>query len=208
MVEFNTNKKPLTPVHRARARKLLSRGRAAVWRRYPFTIILKRVVDDPVPSNLRIKLDPGSKTTGIAVVDDQSGTIVFAAELSHRGQKIKEALVSRRAIRSSRRNRKTRYRKPRFDNRRNKKKGWLPPSLESRVSNILTWINRLRRLCPITAISQELVKFDLQKMENPEIAGVEYQQGTLQGYETREYLLEKWKRQCTYCGKSGIPLQV
>ena len=55
------------------------------------------------------------------------------------------------------------------------------------------------RLCPITAISQELVKFDMQAMENAEIKGVEYQQGTLQGYETRQYLLAKWDRQCAYC---------
>lgn len=64
------------------------------------------------------------------------------------------------------------------------------------------------RVCPITAISQELVKFDMQKMENPEISGVEYQQGTLAGYEVREYLLEKWGRRCAYCTKSDVPLQV
>ncbi len=60
----------------------------------------------------------------------------------------------------------------------------------------------------MTTISQELVKFDLQAMENPEIAGLEYQQGTLAGYETRAYLLEKWQRTCAYCGKQGVPLQV
>jgi hypothetical protein len=54
----------------------------------------------------------------------------------------------------------------------------------------------------------ELVKFDLQQMEHPEISGVEYQQGTLQGYEVREYLLEKWQRTCAYCGKKDVPLQV
>ena len=67
---------------------------------------------------------------------------------------------------------------------------------------------RLRRFCPITAASQELVKFDLQKEENPEIAGVEYQRGTLAGYELREYLLEKWHRECAYCGKIDTPLQI
>jgi 5-methylcytosine-specific restriction endonuclease McrA len=76
------------------------------------------------------------------------------------------------------------------------------------MANILTWVNRLRRYCPIAAISMELVRFDMQKMENPEISGIEYQQGTLQGYETREYLLEKWNRQCAYCGNSNTPLQV
>src|SRR4029079_1801760 len=74
--------------------------------------------------------------------------------------------------------------------------------------NVLTWVKRLMRLCPIQAVSMELVRFDLQALNNPGIQGVEYQQGTLAGYETREYLLEKWKRTCSYCGKQHIPLQV
>jgi 5-methylcytosine-specific restriction endonuclease McrA len=78
----------------------------------------------------------------------------------------------------------------------------------SRVENILTWVRRLSGLCNITALSQELVRFDLQKMDQPELAGVQYQQGTLQGYEIREYLLEKWQRTCAYCGTQGVPLQV
>ena len=73
---------------------------------------------------------------------------------------------------------------------------------------MLTWVARLCRLCPVTAASQELVKFDLQKEQNPEIAGIEYQQGTLAGYELREYLLEKYDRTCAYCGKTDVPLQV
>jgi 5-methylcytosine-specific restriction endonuclease McrA len=175
---------------------------------YPFTIILKRVVEQPEVMPLRVKLDPGSKTTGIAIVDDSSGEVVFAAELTHHGQAIKSALDDRRGVRRKRRQRKTRYRKPRFNNRKNKKKGWLPPSLESRISNILTWVERLSRYCPITAISMELVKFDLQQMENPEVSGVQYQQGTLRGYEIREYVLEKWKRQCSYCAAKDVPLQI
>jgi 5-methylcytosine-specific restriction endonuclease McrA len=205
---LDTNKQPLNPVHPGRARILLSSGKAAVFKRYPFTIILKEAVEHPKLEPLRLKLDPGSHTTGIAIVNDATGEVVFAAELSHRGQAIKESLDTRRALRRSRRQRKTRYRKPRFDNRRNKKKGWLPPSLESRLANTLTWARRLIRLCPITAISQELVKFDLTAMDNPEISGVEYQQGTLAGYELREYLLEKWQRRCAYCEKGHLPLQI
>ena len=205
---LDTNQIPLDPVHPGRARVLLSQGKASVFRRFPFTIILKFAVEKPQVDSLRVKIDPGSSTTGIAIVNDQSGEIIFAAELTHRGKKIKKRLDARRAIRRSRRKRKTRYRQPRFDNRRNKKRGWLPPSLESRISNIITWVKRLMRLCPITSISQELVRFDLQKMENPEISGIQYQQGTLQGYECREYLLHKWDRQCAYCGKKGIPLQI
>ena len=194
-------------MHPGRARLLLSQGKAAVYRRFPFCIILKVVVDQPELADLRVKLDPGSKTTGLAVVNDATGEIMFAAHLEHRGGAIKKRLDDRRAVRRSRRARHTRYRPPRFENRK-RGSGWLPPSLQSRMANVLTWVSRLRRYCPITAISMELVKFDMQKMENPEISGVEYQQGTLQGSEVREYLLEKWKRQCAYCGRSAVPLQL
>lgn len=205
---LDTYQKPLNPVHPGRARLLLTQGKAAVFRRYPFTIILKIEVEQPQVEPLRIKLDPGSCTTGIAIVNDASGDVVFASELQHRGYKIKKALDDRRAIRRLRRQRHTRYRKPRFDNRRNKKRGWLPPSLESRITNVETWVNRLSWYCPITSISMESVKFDMQITENAEIAGVEYQQGTLAGYEVREYLLEKWNRQCAYCNAMNVPLQI
>ena len=91
---------------------------------------------------------------------------------------------------------------------RTRKPGWLPPSIESRVENILTIVNRIRRYVPITGISQELVKFDTQVMQNPEISGIQYQQGELAGYEIREYLLEKWGRQCAYCNAKNIPLEI
>jgi len=213
---LDTNKQPLNPVHPGWARKLLSSGRAAVYKRYPFSIILKAAVPDVEKDEgqalhllqpLRLKIDPGSKTTGLAIVNDDTGDVPFVAELNHRGQQIKKSMDSRRAIRRSRRNRKTRYRKPRFLNRV-RKEGWLPPSLRSRVENIEAWIARLRSLCPITAISLELVKFDTQAMLSPEISGVEYQQGELQGYEVREYLLEKFGRKCVYCGAENVPLQV
>lgn len=204
---LDTNKQPLAPTHPARARLLLSKGEAAVYRRFPFTIILKKAVERPACDSLRLKLDPGSKTTGLAIVNERSGEVVFAAELRHRGQQIVKAIEQRRAIRRSRRRRKTRYRKPRFNNRR-RKAGWLPPSLESRIQNILTWVNRLSKLSPIIAISQELVRFDLQLLENAEIRGVEYQQGILCGYEIKQYLLEKWGRACVYCGKTDVALQV
>lgn len=203
---LDTRKHPLHPVHPGRARILLSRGKAAVFKRYPFTIIMKDVIT-PEPLPLRLKIDPGSKTTGLAIVNDATGEVAFGAELQHRGQAITASLDDRRAVRRSRRNRQTRYRKPRFNNRM-RRRGWLPPSLESRIANILTWVRRLQRICPITAISQELVKFDTQLMENPEITGVGYQQGALAGYEIREYLLEKWNRTCAYCGKKDVALQI
>ncbi|KAF0248286.1 MAG: hypothetical protein FD167_2310, partial [bacterium] len=106
-----------------------------------------------------------------------------------------------------RRARKTRYRKTRFNNR-TRTSGWLAPSLQSRVANVETWVRRLSKLCPIAGISLELVKFDTQLMQNAEINGVEYQQGTLTGYELREYLSEKFQRKCAYCRKKDIPLQI
>ncbi|WP_375341418.1 RNA-guided endonuclease IscB [Lyngbya sp. CCY1209] len=202
---LDTNKRQLDPVHPGKARRLLGKRKAAVFRRYPFTIILKEACPDlPVP-DLELKLDPGSKVTGIAVI--QGGRVIFGAELQHRGEQIKDALLSRRQLRRGRRNRKTRYRQARFLNR-TRPKGWLSPSLQHRVDTTMTWVNRFRRLAPIARISQELVRFDLQLMQNPEISGVEYQQGELQGYEVREYLLEKWNRKCAYCGAKNVPLEV
>lgn len=201
---LDKNKQPLMPCHPARARQLLTQGKAAVFRRYPFTIILKeREGGDTQP--IELKLDPGSKTTGIALV--ANGRVVWSAELHHRGARIRHALEKRRAVRRSRRNRKTRYRKPRFLNR-TRPTGWLPPSLESRVAHVETWVARLRRAVPITALALELVRFDTHQMHTPEVSGVAYQQGTLAGYEVREYLLEKWERTCAYCGATDVPLEI
>ncbi len=203
---LDSTKQPLDPCHEARARELLRKGRAAVFRRYPFTIILKDRQGGYVSSH-RLKLDPGSKTTGIAIVQERTARVVFAAELTHRGQAIRHALLTRRAIRHSRRQRKTRYRPARFLNR-TRPTGWLAPSLAHRVQTTLTWVGRLQRLIPLTAISLELMRFDTQLMQNAEISGVAYQQGELAGYEVREYLLEKWGRTCAYCGTKDVRLQI
>ena len=203
---LDTNKKPLKATHPARARRLLKSGRASVLKRYPFTIILHdRQVETSTINEHRLKIDPGAKTTGLAIV--QNSTVMWAAQLTHRGFAIGDAITARRQVRRSRRNRKTRYRVARFNNRR-RASGWLPPSLNSRIANILTWVRRLSKLCPITAISQELVRFDLQKIQNPEITGLQYQQGELAGYEIREYLLEKFNRRCVYCGATDTQLEI
>ena len=204
---LDTEKNILNPCSPKRARILLTTKKAAVFRMFPFTIILKRKVENIKLKPLTIKLDSGSKKTGIAIVNNNNGQVAFLAELEHRGQTISSSLESRKAIRRSRRNRKTRYRKCRFFKNLNKK-GWIAPSLMHRIFNISTWISRFSKICNITNISNELVKFDTQLMDNPEISGVEYQQGTLIGYETREYLLEKFNRQCVYCKAVNIPLEI
>ena len=205
---LDRNKKPLMPCHPARARKLLKNGKAAVYRRYPFTIIMKcRVGGDLQP--IEIKFDPGSRTTGIALVGhfERGSEVIWAGNLNHRGLQIKRNLDSRRAVRRSRRNRKTRYRPARFNNRQ-RPQGWLPPSLRSRADNVKNWMLKLAGLAPLTQIAVEIVRFDTQKIQNPEISGIEYQQGELAGYELREYLLEKWDRECAYCGAKNVPLEI
>lgn len=205
--------RPLMPCTEKRARLLLQRGRAVVHKRFPFAIRLKdRLAEDSEYQPLRLKLDPGSKATGLAITRDtetanRNETVVFLAEIQHRGQQIKNALESRRAMRRTRRNRNTRYRPARFNNR-TRPAGWLAPSLQHRVDTTISQVRRLSNLAPISAISQELVRFDMQLIQNPEISGVEYQQGELQGYEVREYLLNKFNRCCTYCGAKDTPLEV
>lgn len=202
---IDTNKQPLEPIHPGLARQLLKGGKAAIYRKFPFTLILKEARPDaPVP-DLEIKIDPGSKTTGFAILD--GAKVIWAAELTHRGATIQASLLSRRQLRRGRRNRHTRYRPARFLNR-TRPTGWLAPSLMSRVHNIETWVKKLIRLTPISLMAQELVRFDMQLMQNAEISGVEYQQGTLAGYEVREYLLEKFNRQCVYCGAKDTPLEI
>ncbi|MEH2002566.1 MAG: RNA-guided endonuclease IscB [Nostoc sp.] len=202
---INTNKKPCNPVHPGTARQLLKSGKAAVFRRFPFTLILKTEAKEPL-REIQLKIDPGSKTTGIALIT-QGTYVIWGAELIHRGQAIKSSLESRKSLRRGRRNRHTRYRQARFLNR-SRTPGWLAPSLQHRVETTITWVNKLIKFVPITGISQELVRFDLQQIENPEISGSEYQQGELVGYEIREYLLEKWDRKCSYCDVKDVPLQI
>jgi len=216
---LDKKKHPLMPCSEKRARLLLEQGRARVHRLVPFTIrLVDRLQEESVLQSVRLKLDPGSKTTGMALVreeetvDNTTGeilrkaTVLMLLNLKHRGHAIRDTLTQRRAFRRRRRG-NLRYRPARFDNR-TRPEGWLPPSLQHRVDTTLSWVNRLCRFAPITAISQELVRFDMQAMQSPEISGVEYQQGTLQGYEVREYLLEKWGRTCAYCGVENVPIEV
>ena len=216
----------LMPCSEKRARKLLEAGRARVHRLLPFAIRLTdRTLADSAVQPMRLSLDPGSKTTGLALcrveasVDADTGEITepvmhidFLMDLVHRGQAIKDALHSRSAMRRTRRGRNLRYRAPRFLNRGGDKTGWIAPSLMHRVLTTKTWVSRIFKLAPVTHLAQELVKFDMQAMQatadGGDISGVEYQQGSLQGYSVREYLLEKFSRTCMYCDCQNVPLQI
>jgi 5-methylcytosine-specific restriction endonuclease McrA len=205
---IDKNKQVLMPCHRARARELLDKGKAYVYKYEPFTIQLK-YAKEFTGQEIEVKIDPGSNTTGIVLVGKfkRGDKVIWAGHINHRGHIIKDALEYRRALRRARRNRKTRYRQARFKNR-TRSPGWLPPSLMSRVNNVQNWVKKLMSLCPITCCHLEMVRFDMQKIINPEITGVDYQHGELFGYEVREYLLQKWQRTCVYCNKQNIPLEI
>lgn len=199
--------RPLMPCTGKRARLLLERGRARVYRRMPFIIQLKdRSQDDCELQPLQLKIDPGSRGTGLAMVRvDPTGALVVVSlyEIEHRGLRIRDRLRTRAMLRRNRRQRKTRYRPARFDNR-TRPKGWLPPSLMHRVHTTMTWVKRLQAQYPISMVGVESVKFDTHKLRHPEVYGVEYQRGELYKSEAKEYLLERWGRKCAYCDTSKV----
>ena len=203
------NGAPLMPCHAARARELLAKGKAVVVRLYPFVIRLKHNPVETGRQPVALKIDPGAKTSGMALVrvTPEVHYVLHLSELTHRGPDIHARMGKRATYRRNRRNRKTRYRPKRFRHR-TRDEGWLPPSLNSRVDNIMAWVARYRRWVPITQIVVETVRFDTQRLINPEIDETEYQQGTLAGYEVREYLLEKWGRKCAYCDRDNVPLEI
>ena len=206
--------RPLDPCSEKRARLLCEHGRAVVHRIHPYTIRLKdRSVQESVVHPYVLKLDPGSKTTGVALAREEqtpSGVVhhsVFLAEIAHRGMQVSARLRKRAGYRRRRRSANLRYRPPRFSNRR-RCIGWLPPSIESRIGNVLVWIARLRSFCPISRIAVERTKFDPQLLDNPTITHLEYQCGTLFGWEVRAYVLATWNYQCAYCEANAVPLEL
>jgi 5-methylcytosine-specific restriction endonuclease McrA len=137
-----------------------------------------------------------AKTDKLEVI---CGTVTLRKDMSNK-------LADRRMYRRARRGR-LRYRPSRFNNR-TRPEGWLAPSIQHRHDSHIRLVEKLERLLPITDKKVEVANFDTQKMQNPEITGIAYQQGERQGYEVKEYLLDKWGRTCAYCGKTNVPLEV
>lgn len=211
---LDQKKKPLMPCTPKRARLLLRRGRAVVHRVQPFVIRLRdRRLEDSVLQPIALKVDPGSKHTGMTLArmeQTEEGEIhhaLFLSEVGHRGKEVHAAKQTQRNARRRRRSANVRHRQPRFLNR-GIKKGWLAPSLLSRMGNVLTWTTRLCRFAPITRLEVERVRFDTQLLHHPEVTGVAYQQGELAGWEVRAYLLLKYGYRCVYCHKAGGPFEV
>ena len=199
------HKKPCNTISEAYARILLFKKQAVIHKRFPFTIRLKN--DNAVLKNNSyvVKIDPGSRTTGIAVVDDKN-QVVMLAEIGHRGHLIKKKLNNRRALRRSRRNRNTRYRPARFLNR-TKPKGWLAPSVKSRADNVINFIKKYKKLLNIDKVMIENVSFDVTQMSSDtKIYGVAYQQGPLYDASLREFVFSKTKGRCSYCGAKATEI--
>ena len=124
-------------------------------------------------------------------------------------QDVKSLLETRKIYRKNRRNRKTRYRPARFLNRvSTKKKGWLPPSISSRIDSTFMWIDKFTNLLPNPKVSIEVGKFDVAKMINPKIGGVDYQKGQTYGYhDVRYYVFARDNYTCQVCKKKDKILQ-
>ena len=209
---FSSDGQPLMPTHPARARRLMQHGRAVPHHvKGLFGIrLLHRTRAQSSVQDAAINIDPGSRTTGIAVVadnkEDSQRTVLAALELKHRASSIKATLTKRQAHRRTRRGR-LRFRKPRFDNR-HRKPGTLPPSVDSIRMDTMRLVNLLRQMYPITAISIERNKLDPQLMMNPNIQGIEYQRGTLFGWQVRAYIMNRDQGRCVYCRRSNVRLQL
>jgi 5-methylcytosine-specific restriction endonuclease McrA len=199
---LNMRGEPMMPTTPRKARKLLEQGKAKVVSRTPFVIQLLYPTGE-AKQDVTLGIDAGYKTIGYSAITAEKELI--AGELELRTD-IKRLLEKRRAYRRTRRNRLW-HREPRFDNR-GRNGGWFAPSIQHKLDSHVKLINWLKKILPITRIIVEVASFDTQKMQNPEIKGIEYQHGELRGYEIKEYLLEKWKRKCAYCGRTDIPLEV
>ncbi len=200
--------RPLAPCHPRRARGLVANGKASFKHKSGIRCIVIHKTNIPKvkrASKLVLRIDPGSKTTGIASTrehKDGSRTCLIGIEVKHQGKAISTRMTKRRQKRHTRRGRKTRFRQPRFNNR-TRPDGWLSPSIRSRLQNTLTWVGRLSKMLPITEIHVETNVFDPQILRNPEIKGKQYQQGPLYQTNLRSAVLTRDQNKCVYCGKSG-----
>ena len=204
---LNSNGQPLMPSKRCgKIRRLLKEGKAIVVKRCPFTI---RLLYDTTgyTQDITLGVDAGSKVIGLSATTEKEE--LYAAEVELRSD-ITELLSTRRELRRSRRNRKTRYRKARFDNRTHSKhKGWLAPSIEAKIGAHIKAVADLHKILPITKIVVETASFDTQMLRAKELGkplpeGADYQQGEqLYFWNVREYVLFRDGHICQCCkGKS------
>lgn len=197
---ISSNGQPLMPTENyAKIRILLKNKKAKIVKKCPFTIQLAYDSTN-YTQDITLGVDSGSKHIGLSATTEDK--VLFESDVELRND-IVDLISTRRQNRRARRNRKTRYRKARFDNRK-RKDGWLAPSVQNKVNTHLIVIRKVYEILPITKIVVEVASFDIQKIKNPTISGEEYQQGEQLGFwNVREYVLFRDGHTCQCCkGKS------
>lgn len=202
---LNIDGQPLMPTDKhGKVRHLLKDGRAEVVKRCPFTI---RLLYDSThyTQDIVLGVDAGSKHIGLSATTETKE--LYASDVELRND-IVDLISTRRQNRRSRRNRKIRYRKARFQNRVSGKKNWLTPSIRQKVDTHMTVVSRVCMILPVTKIIVETASFDIQKIKDPDISGTGYQQGEqLDFWNVREYVLSRDGHTCQCCkGKSKDPV--
>ena len=196
---LNKRGKPLMPCSAQKARILLKKGEANVVKRTPFTIQLTKQTGE-AKQCVKLGVDPGYKHVGLSAVTDKKELISFDSEIR---TDIVKLLSEKRMYRRTRRHRKTWHRKPRFSNR-GIKEGWIAPSLQHKIDSHIKLINYVCSLVPVSEIYFELTNFDIQKIDNQEIEGEQYQQGVQLDFENaKQYVLFRDNYTCQHCGKKG-----
>ena len=196
--------KALIPSERGgRIGYLLRHGKAHVVSRVPFVVQLD-YESTTYTQEVSLGIDAGSKHIGVSASSEKKELLAAQVELR---SDVVNLLSARMELRRTRRNRKTRYRKSRFDNRK-RMDGWLAPSVKQKVESHLKVIRLVHKLLPITKTTIEVAQFDAQKIKNPDIKGEEYQQGEQMGFwNVREYVLARDGHKCIHCkGKSRDPI--
>ena len=195
---LNMRGEPLMPCTQRKVRLLLKEGRAVIYKYNPFTIQLTYATGE-TKQNCHIGIDTGSKHIGVAITSEDK--VLFKGEIELR-QDVRSNLDTKRMYRRGRRNRKTRYRQPRFLNRKKTDK-WLPPSLQNRINHTYHWIDTFSSLVHSPELHIEVGKFDTAKIINPEINGVDYQHGQTYGFlDERYFVFARDNYTCQCCGKS------
>ena len=193
---LNQRGQPLMPTSQAVARRLLRQGAAHVIKRFPYVIQLTRASGEN-KQQINLGVDTGYGNIGFSATTSKKELICGTLVLDNR---TKERLDEKKMYRRGRRNRLW-YREPRWLNR-TKKENWLPPSIMRRYLTHMNLILKIHNLLPITNIIVEVAKFDIQKIENSDIQGIGYQQGTFYDYQNvRAYLMSREHGKCQLCGK-------
>jgi len=200
---LNKRGEPLMPCSPRTARLLLKSGDAKVFQRTPFTIKLQRATGEAL-QKVNLGVDSGYLNIGLSATTDRRE--LFAADVNLRDDMVK-LNSERRTYRRSRRHRKIWHREPRFLNRR-KPSGWFAPSIQHKLDSHVKLIERVHAILPVSNVTIEVAAFDIQKIIDPAISGIGYQNGEQKGFwNVREYVLYRDGHRCTHCnGMSKDPI--